>query len=114
MAAPDPARFERLLLALADPHRRHFVERLARGEATVSQLAEPVEIGLPAVLKHLRVLEEGGIVVSEKSGRTRTYRMRRDAFLPINDWLGQRQAEMNKAFDRLSALMAETPEERDH
>ena len=74
----------------------------------------PAMVGLPAVLKHLRILEEGGIVVSEKVGRVRTYRMRETAFSGINDWIAEREAEMNTGFDRLAALMAEIPEEEDH
>lgn len=110
---PDTS-FDRLFQALADPRRRMFVERLARGPASVKELAQPTAIGLPAVLKQLRILEEGGIVVSEKVGRVRTYRMQRDAFAPVNGWIAQRQAEMNAAFDRLVALMAETQEQKDH
>ncbi|WEK06861.1 MAG: metalloregulator ArsR/SmtB family transcription factor [Candidatus Devosia phytovorans] len=107
---PD-AQFDRLFQALADPYRRGFVERLARGPASVSELAAPAKVGLPAVLKHLRILEEGGIVVSVKHGRIRTYRMQADGLAAINAWIAQRQAEMNRAFDRLEALMAEVPEE---
>lgn len=106
--------FDRLFQALADPYRRGFVEQLAKGPASVKTLAARTDVQLPAVLKHLRVLEEGGIVVSEKTGRVRTYRMRPDAFKAINRWIEQRQAEMNAAFDRLAALMAEVPEEKDH
>ena len=100
--------------ALADPYRRSFIEQLARGPASVTELAEPADVGLPAVLKHLRILEESGIVISEKVGRVRTYRMQQQAFGAINRWLEQRQAEMHAAFDRLALLMAETPEEKDH
>lgn len=107
-ASHDPDRF---FQALADPFRRGFVERLAHGPASVTQLAEPAEVGLPAVLKHLRILEEGGIVVSEKVGRVRTYRIRPDAFLVANAWIEQRQRDMHQAFDRLAMLMAETPEQ---
>lgn len=107
-AAHDPDRF---FQALADPFRRGFVERLARGPASVTQLAEPTAVGLPAVLKHLRILEEGGIVVSEKVGRVRTYRIRPDAFLTANAWIEQRQRDMHQAFDRLAMLMADTPEQ---
>lgn len=114
METPDVAQFDRMFQALADPYRRGFVERLARGPATVTELATPAAVGLPAVLKHLRILEEGGIVVSEKTGRVRTYRMREAAFSGINDWIARREAEMNAAFDRLAALMAEIPEEKDH
>lgn len=113
MNALLPEAFDRVFAALADPYRRSFVERLAKGPATVSALAEPADVGLPAVLKHLRILEEGGIVVSEKKGRVRTYRMRKDAFRTINDWIEQRQAEMHVAFDRLEVLMAEMPEEKE-
>jgi DNA-binding transcriptional ArsR family regulator len=108
------ARFDQLFHALADPYRRGFVERLARGPASVTQLAAPANMRLPAVLKHLRILEDGGIVVSEKVGRVRTYRMQQHAFADINLWIEQRQAEMNAAFDRLAALMAELPEDKDH
>jgi len=107
----SPGQFDRVFQALADPYRRGFVERLSRGPASVSELAAPADVGLPAVLKHLRILEEGGIVASEKRGRVRTYRMEMQGFAAINEWIAQRQAEMNRAFDRLEALMAEVPEE---
>jgi len=111
MTGISAEQFDRVFQALADPYRRGFVERLSRGPASVSELAAPADVGLPAVLKHLRILEEGGIVVSEKRGRVRTYRMERQGFAAINQWIAQRQAEMNRAFDRLEALMAEVPEE---
>lgn len=106
--------YDRMFQALADPYRRGFIEQLAKGPASVKELAAPADVQLPAVLKHLRVLEEGGIVVSRKVGRVRTYRMRPDAFQAMSSWIEQRQHEMNAAFDRLAALMAEIPEEKDH
>lgn len=111
MESAMSARFDRAFQALADPQRRGFVERLAKGPASVKELAEPSQVGLPAVLKHLRILEEGGIVVSHKTGRVRTYRIQSDAFHAIDQWIDQRRAEMNTAFDRLAAVMAEHPEE---
>ena len=87
-----------------------MVERLARGPASVKELATPIEIGLPSALKHLRVLEEGGIVLSEKTGRVRTYRVRPQAFKSISQWIKQREAAMNKAFDRLVQAMQDFPE----
>jgi len=108
LAATAP---DRLFQALADPYRRSLVERLSRGPATVSALAAPTELGLPAVLKQLRILEAGGIVVSAKAGRVRTYRMQPYAFAGVRSWIAQREAEMGQAFDRLEALMAEIPEE---
>lgn len=110
----EPAAYDRLFHALADPYRRGFIERLAKSPASVSDLAAPADLQLPAVLKHLRVLEESGLVLSEKRGRVRTYRMQPDAFHLANAWIGQRQRDMNAAFDRLVSLMAETPEEKDH
>lgn len=108
------ANFDRMFQALADPYRRGFIEQLAKGPASVKELAAPADVQLPAVLKHLRVLEEGGIVVSQKVGRVRTYRMHPEAFQAMNGWIRQRQREMNAAFDRLAVLMAEIPEEKDH
>lgn len=105
---------DRLFQVMADPYRRSFVERLCKGPASVKELAGPADVQLPAVLKHLNILEEGGIVVSEKVGRVRTYRMRPDAFSLFSDWIDLRQQEMNRAFDRLAELMAEVPEEKDH
>lgn len=106
-----PEQFDRLFHALADPYRRHMVERLARGPASVKELAEPIEIALPSALKHLKVLEDGGIVLSEKTGRVRTYRIRPHALKPISQWVKQREAAMNKAFDRLVQAMREFPEQ---
>ena len=100
-----------IFIALADPNRRRMVERLSQGPATVKQLAEPVKMRLPSALKHLKVLEHGGLVVSEKVGRTRTFSMPPSALAPVSDWVGERQAAMNAAFDRLVAAMIEFPEE---
>lgn len=108
-----PEQFDRLFHALADPYRRSMVERLARGPATVSELAEPIHIALPSALKHLKVLEDGGIVQSEKTGRVRTYRMQRDALKSVAEWVRLREAHMNTAFDRLVQAMIETPEKDD-
>lgn len=112
MSGPD--NLAQLFEMMADPYRRSFVERLCKGPATVTELAKPAAVQLPAVLKHLKVLEDGGIVVSEKTGRVRTFRMRKDAFVTLTAWVDQRQREMNAAFDRLADLMAEIPEEKDH
>lgn len=105
-----PQQFDRLFHALADPYRRHMVERLARGPASVKELAEPLEIALPSALKHLKVLEDGGIVLSEKTGRVRTFRIRPHALKSISQWVRQREAAINKAFDRLAEAMSALPE----
>lgn len=109
----DAGNFDRMFHALADPNRRGFIERLARAPASVSDLAASTELQLPAVLKHLQLLEDSGLVQSDKRGRVRTYRMHPDAFRPANSWIEQRQRDMNVSFDRLARLMAEIPEEKD-
>jgi DNA-binding transcriptional ArsR family regulator len=102
---------DRMFSALADPNRRFMVERLGAGPATVTELAAPAGLRLPSALKHLRILEEGGIVLSSKAGRARTYRIRTGALTEISDWARRREAEWNKAFDRLAAAMQDLPEE---
>jgi len=76
--------------ALAEPTRRAIVERLSRGPASVSDLARPFEMTLAAVVQHLQVLEESGLVRSEKTGRVRTYRIEPKGFAPIADWVAER------------------------
>jgi DNA-binding transcriptional ArsR family regulator len=83
------------------------VERLSRGPASVKELAEPLAIALPSVMKHLDVLERGGLVRSDKAGRVRTYRLEPRAFASIDRWLARRQAAWQKQFDRLEQLLAE-------
>jgi DNA-binding transcriptional ArsR family regulator len=100
-----------IFIALADPGRRGIVEQLSRGPATVKELARPAKMRLPSALKHLKVLEEGGIVTSRKVGRTRTYSMKPAAFRAISEWIRQREAAMNAAFDRLVEAIKEMPEE---
>ena len=86
-------------------------DRLSRGPASVSELAEPIALALPSAVKHLRVLEEGGLVLSHKTGRVRTYRIDPGALSAIELWTSERQAAYRAAFDRLAAAMAELPEE---
>ena len=104
---------DRMFLALADPNRRRMVEQLSNGAATVKQLAEPAGMRLPSAVKHLRVLEDGGIVVSNKVGRTRTYRIEAGALRTLGDWVRSRETAWNAAFDRLAAAMQDMPEEGD-
>jgi DNA-binding transcriptional ArsR family regulator len=107
----DMQSLDRTFTALADPGRRAMVERLSRGPANVKHLAELGRMRLPSALKHLRVLEDGGLVVSAKAGRVRTYSIAPGAFDTIRAWVGQREAAMNAAFDRLEALIAADEEE---
>lgn len=109
LAAPDS--LDGIFAALADGGRRSLVERLAIGPASVTDLAVATEMRLPSAVKHLQVLERGGLVVSHKLGRTRTYRIAPDAFAALRAWVGRREAEMNAAFDRLEALIQQTESE---
>ncbi|WEX76197.1 metalloregulator ArsR/SmtB family transcription factor [Sinorhizobium numidicum] len=109
----EAAPLDRIFTALADPGRRAMVERLCARPASVKELAEPVGMRLPSALKHLRVLEDGGIVVSRKAGRVRTYEISPTAFSIINEWLAERRAAINAAFDRLERAIAEFPEENE-
>jgi DNA-binding transcriptional ArsR family regulator len=111
MPQPQPQPLDRLFLALADPARRGMVEQLSRGPASVKELARPANMRLPSALKHLRVLEDGGVVVSRKVGRTRTYAMRPEALAPIRDWMRVHEAALNAAFDRLAQALADMPDE---
>lgn len=93
--------------ALADPTRRRLVERLSQGPATVSELAKPFAMSLPAVVQHLQVLEASGLVVSEKVGRVRTCRIGQAAISQAEDWLHARRAGWERKLDRLGDLLAE-------
>jgi DNA-binding transcriptional ArsR family regulator len=100
-------KLDRVFHALGDPSRLAMVELLSRGPASVTELAEPFEMALPSVLKHLRVLEEGRLVRSTKSGRVRTYRLEPHALATIDKWVAQRRATYNQRFDRLDRLLRE-------
>lgn len=102
---------DRLFVALSDPGRRAMVERLCVRPASVKELAAPVGMRLPSALKHLRVLEDGGIVVSRKSGRVRTYAIEPKALSALDLWVNQRRAAVNAAFDALEAVIADFPED---
>jgi DNA-binding transcriptional ArsR family regulator len=102
---------DRVYHALADPSRRVMVERLSRGPASVSELARPLTMSLPAVVQHLHVLEESGLVRSEKVGRVRTCHIEGDALGPAEEWLAERRTLWQRRLDRLGEYLAEHPEE---
>ncbi|NDL60032.1 ArsR/SmtB family transcription factor [Phytoactinopolyspora mesophila] len=100
---------DRVFHALADPTRRVMIERLCRGSATVSELAEPFDMSLSGVVQHLRVLETCGLVRSEKVGRVRTCRVERPALRLVDQWIAERRAGWEDRFDRLGEVLAEQP-----
>ena len=90
-----------VLRALADPTRRAVVERLTRSPAVVSELAAPFAMALPSLMQHLRVLEEAGVVTSEKHGRVRTVTLRPGALDVLHLWLAERRTPAEHQADRL-------------
>ena len=98
---------DRLFQALADPTRRVMVERLCRGPASVSELARPLAISLPAVLQHLQVLETSGLVRTEKVGRVRTCQVEPAALRLVEQWIAERRTFWEQRFDRLGEVLAE-------
>jgi len=103
----EPAVLDQMFHALSDRSRRGMVDRLGHGPASVSELAEPLSMALPTVMKHLAVLEKSGLVRSEKSGRVRTYRLQKDALAEMERWLAAHKASWNRAFDRLEQFLAD-------
>jgi DNA-binding transcriptional ArsR family regulator len=99
--------------ALADPTRRVMVERLSRGPASVSELAQPLTMSLPAVLQHLQVLEASGLIRSEKVGRVRTCRIEPKALRTAEQWISERRTSWERRLDRLGDYLAEYPDEPD-
>jgi DNA-binding transcriptional ArsR family regulator len=96
---------DRTFHALGDASRLGMIEHLSRGPASVKQLAAPLAMALPSVLKHLKVLEQGRLVLSEKTGRVRTYRLRSQGLVAIDRWVAQRRAAWDSRFDRLEKLV---------
>lgn len=92
--------------ALADPGRRAMVERLSRGPASVSELAQPLAMTLSAVVQHLAVLEASGLVSSAKQGRVRTCRLETARLRDAEDWIAERRSAWERRLDRLGDYLA--------
>lgn len=102
---------DRVFQALADPSRRVMVERLTRGPASVSELAEPLPMSLQAVVQHLQVLEASGLVHTEKVGRVRTCRIEAQALRTAEQWINERRMSWERRLDRLGDYLAEHPDQ---
>ena len=96
--------------ALADPTRRAIMDRLAGGEATVNELAEPFPITLQAVSKHLKVLERAGLIARGRSGQLRPSRVQGEALREAADWLAGYRSFWESSFDRLDEHLRESQE----
>lgn len=104
---------DRTFQALADPTRRGIVRRLSRGPASVSELAEPLRMSLPAVLQHVQMLEASGLVRSEKKGRVRTCRIEPRALSAAEAWIAEQRTLWEGRLDRLEEYLATLNEENE-
>jgi DNA-binding transcriptional ArsR family regulator len=102
---PDP--LSTTLSALADPTRRAILARLASGEATVTELAEPFEISLPAVSKHLKVLERAGLIARGRAAQWRPCRLEAAPLKDAADWIEHYRRFWEESFDRLDEYLKE-------
>ncbi len=100
--------------ALSDPGRRAMVERLSRGPASVSELAEPLPMTLSAVVQHLKILEEAGLVSSRKTGRVRTCTLEIAAMTKVESWIAERKRFWNQQYDQLETYLSENSQEESH
>jgi DNA-binding transcriptional ArsR family regulator len=102
---------DEVLHALADPTRRRIVEALGTGPASVSELAKPLPMSLPAVVQHLQVLESCGLVRSQKVGRVRTCHLDVKRLDTVQDWIAARRKTWEGRLDRLGEYLAAHPED---
>lgn len=102
------AALNRVFQALADPTRRLMVEHLSRGPASVSDLAKPFAMSLPAVFQHLQVLEASGLIRSQKLGRVRTCHIDGEPMRAAERWINERRTLWERRFDRLGTFLAGT------
>src|SRR5712664_4629987 len=104
----NTVRLDLTFQALADSTRRSILAQLTRGPSSVSKLARPLAMSLPAVMQHLAVLEESGLVRSEKIGRVRTCRIEPGALRSAERWISERRANWERRLDRLGDFLTET------
>lgn len=101
------AKLDATFSALSDPTRRAILARLASGEATVLELAEPFEISLPAISKHLKVLERAGLIVRGRDAQRRPCRLEAAPLREVSDWVERYRRFWDESFDRLDDYLRE-------
>lgn len=99
--------------ALADPTRRSMIDRLSHGPASVSELAQPFDMSLAAVVQHLHLLEHSGLVRTEKVGRVRTCNIQPAAMRSAEQWISERRTFWEQNLDRLGEYLAQDPDPKD-
>jgi DNA-binding transcriptional ArsR family regulator len=109
---PDP--LSATFSALADPTRRAILARLAQGDATVNELAEPFAISLPAVSRHLKVLERAGLISRGRAAQWRPCKLKAQSLKAVDDWLSVYRRFWEETFDRMAAYIGELQEEEHH
>jgi DNA-binding transcriptional ArsR family regulator len=102
---------DQALLALADPTRRAILARLAQGEATVMDLAAPFDMSQPAISHHLKVLEKAGLIARGREGTRRPCRLTPEGLAPLDAWLHELRANLERNYERLDDLLAEDPQQ---
>jgi DNA-binding transcriptional ArsR family regulator len=110
---PSGSELDAVFQALADPSRRAMVDRLTYGPTSVSELARPLAMSLPAVVQHLHVLEASGLVRSQKLGRVRTCTVQPTALRAAEQWIAERRTFWEQSLDRLGAYLAEEQSDRE-
>ena len=98
--------------AIADPTRRQLLQRLREGGKAVGELAEPFEMSLPALSKHLQVLREVGLVTQERSGRRRIYHLNAEPLKEVGDWVAHFESFWDEKLDALALYLDEQDEDR--
>ena len=98
---------DRVFHALADPTRLAIVERLSRGSVSVSEIAEPLDMTLAAVVQHIQVLEQSGVISTRKQGRVRTCQLEPRALDIVDRWIAQRRSIWERNLDRLGEVLSE-------
>ena len=99
--------------ALADPTRRAILARLASGEATVNELAEPFEMSQPAISQHLKVLEEAGLIMRRVDGTRRPRRLAKPGIEAMDQWLAMLRKALEKNYDRLDQVLAKMSSDKE-
>ncbi len=103
---------DRIFYALSDPSRRSIIERLGKRDASVSELAQPLKMSMAAVVQHIQILEESGLIMTQKQGRVRTCRIEPRSLEIIENWLTQRRRFWEKNLDGLGDFLERTQKER--
>jgi DNA-binding transcriptional ArsR family regulator len=109
---PDP--LSTTFAALADPTRRSILARLATGEATVTELAAPFDLSLPAISKHLKVLQRAGLIEQGRQAQWRPCRLQPGPLRDVADWVGQYRPHWEESFERLDAYLRDLKDSQDH